>query len=105
MRDKPANHKRGKNPVCIVFDYSRTLAQRSLPVGLRSLLMQEYGDNTAHQQNLFQALSADIFLRHFQLLLHQHQPLSESEIIPFSGVCQSGGGCIIHAGGGGGFTH
>lgn len=24
---------------------------------------------------------------------------------PFSGVCQSGGGCIIHAGGGGGFTH
>ena len=25
------------------------------------------------------------------------------EIIPFSGVCQSGG-CIIHAGGGGGFT-
>ena len=26
--------------------------------------------------------------------------LSEGEIIPFSGVCQSGGGCIIHAGGG-----
>ena len=25
--------------------------------------------------------------------------LSEGEIIPFSGVCQSGGGCIIHAGG------
>ena len=32
------------------------------------------------------------------------QPLSEGEIIPFSGVCQSGGSCIIHAGGGGGFT-
>ena len=31
--------------------------------------------------------------------------LSEGEIIPFSGVCQSGGGCIIHAGGGGDFTH
>ena len=31
--------------------------------------------------------------------------LSEGEIIPFSGVCQSGGGCIIHAGGGGSFTH
>ncbi|EIG43292.1 hypothetical protein ESSG_03937, partial [Escherichia coli H730] len=31
-----------------VFDYPRTLAQRSLPVGLRSLLMQEYGDDTAH---------------------------------------------------------
>ena len=30
--------------------------------------------------------------------------LSEGEIILFSGVCQSGGGCIIHAGGGG-FTH
>ncbi|MCA2117227.1 hypothetical protein LDK63_03650 [Escherichia coli] len=26
-------------------------------------------------------------------------------MIPFSGVCQSGGGCIIHAGGRGGFTH
>ena len=25
--------------------------------------------------------------------------LSLGEIIPFSGVCQSGGGCIIHAGG------
>ena len=31
------------------------------------------------------------------------QPLSEGER-RFSGVCQSGGGCIIHAGGGG-FTH
>ena len=41
----------------------------------------------------------------FQLFLHSDQPLSEGEIIPFSGVCQSGGGCIIHAGGGGGFTH
>ena len=40
----------------------------------------------------------------FQLFLHSDQPLSEGEIIPFSGVCQSGGGCIIHAGGGGGFT-
>ena len=36
--------------------------------------------------------------------LHSDQPLSEGEIISFSGVCQSGG-CIIHAGGGGGFTH
>ncbi|MCB5839467.1 hypothetical protein LIR38_22855 [Shigella sonnei] len=67
--------------------------------------MRGYGDNTAHQQNLFQALSADIVLRPFQLLLHQHQPFSESEIIPFSGVCQLGAGCIIHAGGAGGFTH
>ncbi|EFI9324772.1 hypothetical protein GZD98_005021 [Escherichia coli] len=33
--------------MCIVFDYPRTLAQRSLPVGLRSLLIREYGDNTA----------------------------------------------------------
>ncbi|SQD05310.1 Arginyl-tRNA synthetase [Escherichia coli] len=55
----------------------RTLAQRSLPVGLRSLLMREYSDDTAHQQNLFQALSTDIFLRPFQLLVHRHQPLSE----------------------------
>ena len=48
MRDKPANNKRGKNPVCIVFDYSRTLTQKEFPVGLRSWLMQEYGDDTAH---------------------------------------------------------
>ncbi|QNS54636.1 hypothetical protein DXE53_08875 [Escherichia coli O145] len=42
--------------MCIVFDYPRTLAQRSLPVGLRSLLMREYSDDTAHPQNLVQAL-------------------------------------------------
>ena len=34
------------------------------------------------------------------VFVHSDQ-LSEGEIIPFSGVCQSGGGCIIHAGGGG----
>ncbi|EIN44657.1 hypothetical protein ECFRIK1990_2041, partial [Escherichia coli FRIK1990] len=39
--------------------------------------MQEYGDDTAHQQNLVQALSADIVLCPFQLLLHCHQPFSE----------------------------
>ena len=32
------------------------------------------------------------------------QPLSEGEIIPFSGVCQSGE-AALSAGGGGGFTH
>ncbi|MCF7400406.1 hypothetical protein L3W80_21520 [Escherichia coli] len=37
--------------------------------------------------------------------LHHYQSFPEGEIIPFSGVCQSGGGCIIHAGGGGSFTH
>ena len=49
-------------------------------------------------------LLINILLGSFQLFLHSDQPLSEGEIIPFSGVCQSGGGCIIHAGGGGGFT-
>ena len=47
----------------------------------------------------------NILLGSPQLFLHSDQPLSEGEIIPFSGVCQSGGGCIIHAGGNGGFTH
>ena len=47
-------------------------------------------------------LLINILLGSFQLFLHSDQPLSEGEIIPFSGVCQSGGGCIIHAGGGGG---
>ena len=91
--------------MCIVFDYPRTLAQRSLPVGLRSLLMREYSDDTAHQQNLFQALSADIVLCPFQLLVHRQQPLSAGALIPGNGVCQMWAGCIIHAGGGGGFTH
>ena len=50
------------------------------------------------------ALLINILLGSFQLFLHSDQPLSEGEIIPFSGVCQSGGGCIIHAGGDGGFT-
>ena len=49
------------------------------------------------------ALLINILLGSFQLFLHSDQPLSEGEIIPFSGVCQSGG-CIIHAGGGGGFA-
>ena len=51
------------------------------------------------------ALLINILLGSFQLFLHSDQPLSEGEIIPFSGVCQSGGGCIIHAGSGGSFTH
>ena len=33
------------------------------------------------------------------------KPLSEGEIIPFSGVCQSGGGCIIPPEAANGFTH
>ena len=32
-----------------------------------------------------------IYSGSFQLFLHSDQPLSEGEIIPFSGVCQSGG--------------
>ena len=50
------------------------------------------------------ALLINILLGSFQLFLHGDQPLCGAEIIPFSGVCQSGGGCIIHAGGGGSFT-
>ena len=57
--------------------------------------------------SIWAALSAllRVLLGSFQLFLHSDQPLSEGEIIPFSSVCQSGGSCIIHAGGGGGFTH
>ena len=36
------------------------------------------------------ALLINILLGSFQLFLHSSQPLSEGEIIPFSGVCQSG---------------
>ncbi|NYY26657.1 hypothetical protein C6510_25065 [Escherichia coli] len=34
--------------MCIVFDYSRILLQKEFSVGLRSWLMREYGDDTAH---------------------------------------------------------
>ena len=36
------------------------------------------------------ALLINMLLGSFQLFLHSDQPLSEGEIIPFSGVCQSG---------------
>ena len=36
------------------------------------------------------ALLINILLGSFQLFLHSDQPLSGGEIIPFSGVCQSG---------------
>ena len=61
--------------------------------------------NAHRYRQLYLHCSLIYFLSSFQLFLHSDQPLSEGEIIPFSGVCQSGGGCIIHAGGGGGFTH
>ena len=51
------------------------------------------------------ALLINILLGSFQLFLHSDQPLSEGEIIPFSGVCQSGGGCIIHPAGGSEASH
>ena len=52
------------------------------------------------------ALLINILLGSFQLFLHSDQPLSEGEIDPVQRkVPPVGGGCIIHAGGGGGFTH
>ena len=56
--------------------------------------------------SIWATLSAllNILLGSFQLFLHSDQPLSEGEII-LSAVSASRGGCIIHAGGGGGFTH
>ena len=54
----------------------------------------------AHRYGQLYHCSLIYFWSSFQLFLHSDQPLSEGEIIPFSGVCQSGGGCIIHAGGG-----
>ena len=51
------------------------------------------------------ALLINILLGSFQLFLHSDQPLSEGEIIPVQRCLPVGGGCIIHAGGGGSFTH
>ena len=53
---------------------------------------------SCHRADALSALLINILLGSLQLFLHSDQPLSEGEIIPFSGVCQSGGGCIIHAG-------
>ena len=50
------------------------------------------------------ALLINILLGSFQLFLHSDQPLSEGEIT-VQRCLPVGGGCIIHAGGGGGFTH
>ena len=44
----------------------------------------------AHRYGQLYALLINILLGSFQLFLHSDQPLSEGEIIPFSGVCQSG---------------
>ena len=48
--------------------------------------------------SIYTYLHCSLLYLPFQLFLHSDQPLSEGEIIPFSGVCQSGGGRIIHAG-------
>ena len=50
-------------------------------------------------------LLINILLGSFQLFLHSDQPLSWGEIIPLINCLPVGGGCIIHAGGGGSFTH
>ena len=55
-------------------------------------------------RQLYLHCSLILLLGSFQLFLHSDQPLSEGEIIPFSGVCQSGGGCIIHAAEAGSFA-
>ena len=50
-------------------------------------------NNCAELPSIWAALSTlliNILLGSFQLFLHSDQPLSEGEIIPFSGVCQSG---------------
>ena len=49
-------------------------------------------------------ISSLIYFGSFQLFLHSDQPFSEGEQSR-SAVSASRGGCIIHAGGGGGFTH
>ena len=49
------------------------------------------------------ALLINILLGSFQLFLHSDQPLSERNN-PVQRCLQSGGGCIIHAEGGGGFA-
>ena len=56
-----------------------------------------------HELPIDKIIQSLLVMAIFRECLHSDQPLSEGEIIPFSGVCQSR--YIIHAGGGGGFTH
>ena len=76
------------------FYYFRHLYSAGSACVLLTIIAQ-----VAHRWATLSALLINILLGSFQLFLHSDQPLSEGEIIPFSGVCQSGGGCIIHAGG------
>lgn len=47
----------------------------------------------------------DVILQARNYFFAGFDSISESEIIPFSGVSKSGAGSIIHAGGSGGFGH
>ena len=73
---------------------------RALYSPLKRVYCSQYCTSCPSIWATLSALLINILLGSFQLFLHSDQPLSEGEIIPFSGVCQSGGGCIIHAGGG-----
>ena len=81
-----------------------TFFRHLYPLEARACIAHNIKRWVAHRYGqLYLHCSLIYFLGSFQLFLHSDQPLSEGEIILFSGVCQSGGGCIIHAGGG--FTH
>ena len=55
--------------------------------------------------NSMPTLLINILLGSLQLFLHSDQPLSEGEIIPFSGVCQSGEAALSTPEAAGSFTH
>ena len=59
----------------------------------------------AHRYGQLYLLLINILLGSFQLFLHSDQPLSGNWNNPVQRCLPVGGGCIIHAGGGGGFTH
>ena len=74
------------------------------PAGSACVLLTISGMSCPSIWATLSALLINILLGSFQLFLHSDQPLSEGEIT-CSAVFASRGGCIIHAGGGGGFTH
>ena len=81
LKQKPSKHRKW----IARFYYFRHL----YPLEARVLLI----NNCMSCPSIWATLSAlliNILLGSFQLFLHSDQPLSEGEIIPFSGVCQSG---------------
>ena len=81
LKQKPANIRKW----IARFYYFRHLYSAGSACVLLTIIVR-----VAHRYGQLYLHCSLIYLGSFQLFLHSDQPLSEGEIIPFSGVCQSG---------------